>query len=116
MHVGLYHHQRLPIRGYGGTERVVVWLARGLMELGHRVTLLAAPGSDGAGAAIVPVDPRELARHGYDLTAWLPADLDVLHAHTPLRTAPACPHFVTIHGNARSDRRFPAGYIFTAAL
>src|SRR3954464_11584150 len=40
MHIALYTHSRLPVHGYGGTQRVVVWLARGLLELGHRVTLL----------------------------------------------------------------------------
>jgi glycosyltransferase involved in cell wall biosynthesis len=115
MHVALYHHERLPVRGYGGTERVVVWLARGLMELGHRVTLLAAPGSRLPGAAVVAVDPRQLERRGFDLTPWLPAGVDVLHAHTPLRAAPACPHLVTIHGNARPGRRFPPNTVFLSA-
>jgi len=41
MHVALYTHSVVPVRGYGGTQRVVIWLARGLAELGHQVTLLA---------------------------------------------------------------------------
>jgi hypothetical protein len=45
MNIALYFHGRLPVAGYGGTQRVVVWLARGLTQLGHRVTLLAAAGS-----------------------------------------------------------------------
>jgi glycosyltransferase involved in cell wall biosynthesis len=115
MHVALYHHERLPVRGYGGTERVVVWLARGLLELGHRVTLLAAPGSRLLGAAVVEVEQRALARRGFDLTPWLPAGVDVLHAHTPLRIPPACRHLTTIHGNARPGRRFPANTAFVSA-
>jgi len=35
----------LDLTPYGGTQRVVVWLARGLAELGHRVTVLAPAGS-----------------------------------------------------------------------
>ena len=41
MHIALLHHRPLPVRGYGGTERVVEWLARGLAALGHAVTLIA---------------------------------------------------------------------------
>src|SRR5207249_12179041 len=41
MHVVVASHYRLPVKGYGGTERVVVALVSGLAALGHRVTLLA---------------------------------------------------------------------------
>jgi len=114
MYVALYHPERLPIRGYGGTERVVVWLARGLLELGHRVALLAAPGSQLPGAHLVAVDRQEFARSGFDLTQWLPDSIDLLHAHVPLPAAPACPHLVTIHGNARPGQSYPANTIFVS--
>jgi glycosyltransferase involved in cell wall biosynthesis len=63
----------------------------------------------------VPVDQRELERRGYDLSPWIPPTADILHAHTPLRTPPACPHLVTIHGNARPGRAFPANTVFVSA-
>ena len=40
MRVALVHHTKLPVEGYGGTERVVVALAAGLVALGHEVTLV----------------------------------------------------------------------------
>ncbi|MCA9720867.1 MAG: glycosyltransferase, partial [Gemmatimonadetes bacterium] len=64
LHVALYHPAVLPVRGYGGTERVVVWLARGLAALGHRVTVLALPGSNLAEATTIPIDPTEAFRPG----------------------------------------------------
>ena len=45
MHIVQFHHVRLPVPKYGGAERIAVWLCQGLVELGHRVTLLAPPGS-----------------------------------------------------------------------
>src|SRR5205085_11614800 len=45
LHVAVVSHYRLPVTGYGGTERVVVSLVRGLAALGQRVTPLAAPGT-----------------------------------------------------------------------
>src|SRR2546428_197619 len=52
MHVVLACNQQLPAKGYGGPQRVVVALVRGLAALGHRVTLLALPGSRVAEAAL----------------------------------------------------------------
>jgi glycosyltransferase involved in cell wall biosynthesis len=101
MHVALYTHSRLPVRGYGGTQRVVVWLARGLAQLGHQVTLIAPAGSAVPEATLVPLDPREISRPGFDVSPHVPADADLLHAHTPLTTAPQQPHVFTLHGNRR---------------
>ncbi|HEY5939812.1 MAG TPA: glycosyltransferase [Gemmatimonadales bacterium] len=115
MHIALYTHSRLPVEGYGGTQRVVVWLARGLTELGHRVTLLAPAGSRVAGAQIVPLDPREIARPGFDLTPLLPASVEILHAHGPLRTAPDHPHVFTLHGNYGPGRGPLPNTIFVSA-
>jgi glycosyltransferase involved in cell wall biosynthesis len=99
MHIALYTHSRLPVEGYGGTQRVVVWLARGLVALGHQVTVLAPAGSRVDGARMVSLNPREIVRTGFDLTPSLPASVDILHAHGPLRTSPDHPHVFTLHGN-----------------
>ena len=101
MHVALYTHSRLPVRGYGGTQRVVVWLARGLAQLGHRVTLIAPAGSAVPEASLIALDLREVTRPGFDVSPHVPADADLLHAHTPLTTAPQQPHVFTLHGNRR---------------
>lgn len=115
MHIGLYSHRHIPIRGYGGTERVVVWLARGLAELGHRITLVALEGSRIPEASVVPLPARELRRAEFDITPFLPGDLDILHAHAPLRIRPACPSVFTLHGNLRADMTPPLNTIFVSA-
>src|SRR2546426_9771844 len=51
MHVVVASHHRLPVEGYGGPQRVVVALGRGLAGLGPRGTILPPPGTKGAGAA-----------------------------------------------------------------
>src|SRR6266550_2486808 len=45
MHVVVASHQPLPAKGYGGPQRVIVALVRGLAALGHRFPLRSAPGS-----------------------------------------------------------------------
>jgi glycosyltransferase involved in cell wall biosynthesis len=108
LHVALYHPSVLPVRRYGGTERVVVWLARGLVELGHRVTVLALPGTRLAEAAVVPVAREDAFRSGgAPLDRYLPPGVDVVHAHAPLATPPATvPFWWTFHGTGAPGRHF----------
>jgi glycosyltransferase involved in cell wall biosynthesis len=115
MHVALYFHGRLPAHGYGGTQRVIVWLARGLEQLGHRVTLLAAKGTVVPGIVTIELEPRALSRSGFNLTPFLPASLDILHAHARLTTTPDCPHVFTLHGNLRPGIPARANTIFLSA-
>ncbi len=117
LHVALYHPARLPVRNYGGTERVVVWLARGLAELGHKVSLIAAPGSDVPEATVVPIDAKLSATPGGpNLTRWLPRGVDVLHSHVPLTSPPhGLPFLWTFHGNGRPGREFPATTVALSA-
>ena len=116
-HVALYCPAVLPVRDYGGTERVVVWLARGLAELGCRVTVLALPGSRLAEAECIGVDRAEALRSGgARLERWLPAGVDILHAHAPLSQPPHGVPFVwTFHGTGRPGRTFPASTIALSA-
>jgi glycosyltransferase involved in cell wall biosynthesis len=109
MHVAVASHHRLPVEGYGGTQRVVVALVRGLTALGHRVTLLAQPGTRVPEAAkIVDVPPATLKNAGADLTPFLPADIDILHAHFPLKRGPAGrPFLQSLHGNLKAGTPLP---------
>lgn len=114
MRIVLVHHARLPVTGYGGTERVVVWLARGLAELGHEVVLLSAPGSKVPGVRHVPIDARAASRAGYDVRRHLPPSADVVHAHQEIAD-PGVPWCWTLHGNTRSPRTFAPNVIGLSA-
>jgi glycosyltransferase involved in cell wall biosynthesis len=100
MRVALLYHRRLPVRGYGGTERVVVWLARGLAALGHQVILLAPEGSRVPEAVLVPVPERVLADPECDPRPFLPPGTDVVHAHRPVPPRVGLPLLWTMHGTA----------------
>lgn len=117
MHVALVHPGKLPAKRYGGSERVVVWLARGLAALGHRVSLLAAPGSAVPEAALVPMDVNAAQKPAFDVTRYLPANLDIVHAHRPLRAPDGVPFVWTHHGNTRPEQLddLPPGMICLSA-
>jgi hypothetical protein len=114
MHVVVASHHRLPVSGYGGPQRVVVALVRGLAGLGHRVTLLAQPGSRLAEASkVIEVAPRILKNSGGDLTPLIPTDADVVHAHFPVKQLPKNAPFVqTLHGNWKPGTPIPPNTIF----
>jgi glycosyltransferase involved in cell wall biosynthesis len=115
MHVALYCHDKLPVKGYGGTQRVVVWLARGLAELGHQVSLLAGPGSRVPEANLVPIDLKAARQPGFDLTPYIPPRVDIIHSFAPLRVRPEMPYVWTQEGNFRQGKAPPPDTIFVSA-
>jgi glycosyltransferase involved in cell wall biosynthesis len=106
--------ERVPPRGYGGTERVVGWLCDELVKQGHDVTLFASGDSDTA-ATLVPCcrqalwhDPtclESIAHHvrQLELVFRRARAFDVLHFHTdfvhfPLLRRVRVPAVTTLHG------------------
>jgi glycosyltransferase involved in cell wall biosynthesis len=113
MHIAVISHHRLPVKGYGGTQRVVVALVRGLVELGHRVTLIAAPGTKLPWVPVVEANARDLHSDGSKLAPYVPRDADIVHAHFPLQSAPGRVPFVqTLHGNMKPDLAIPPHTVF----
>lgn len=112
MHFALFIRDRLPVREYGGTQRVVVYLARGLAAAGHRVTLVAADGSDVPEATLVPVPLSRLRAPDFDIRPLLPGGLDVLLAFGPLAPPPDVPWIRSLHGNRRPGTVSAANTLF----
>lgn len=113
MHIAVISHHRLPVKGSGGTERIVVALVRGLAELGHRVTLIAQPGTKIAEATVVERPAAQLRDPALDLTPLLPKDADVVHAHTPVRRLPGGPPFLqTLYVNLKPGEAVPPHTVF----
>jgi len=74
-----------PVR-YGGSERIIAALCRGLTEAGHRVRLMAGPGSHrydelvvhrGPGASFLSRARRKLEFQ--PLSLWAARDADIVH-------------------------------------
>jgi glycosyltransferase involved in cell wall biosynthesis len=94
LRVALLVAGRVPARKYGGTERVVPWLARELVRQGHAVTVIASDGSDVPGARMIFARSREEA------SARIPSDVDLVHYHSWFEPGGKLPSLNTLHGNA----------------
>ena len=99
MHIALFFWDRLPVPDYGGTQRMVVSLARGLAAAGHRVTLVAGHGSEVPEATLVPVSLEQARKPAFDIRPLLPRGLDIVLACAPLRTPPDVPWVRRLAGN-----------------
>ena len=96
---------------------MVDWLCKGLVELGHEVTLLTPSGTHpAAGVKWKEIFPdRGLFR---EVRAALPSGVDVLHTSVPFSEedeASLPVHLVTtIHGNGKPGEWFSSGAIFVS--
>jgi glycosyltransferase involved in cell wall biosynthesis len=107
-------YESVPPRLYGGTERVVSWLADELVERGHEVTLFAS-GDSRTRARLIsawpralrldPAQPDPFALHTLELAQVFSraGDFDVVHCHVDYLAFPygrlvSTPVVHTLHG------------------
>ena len=108
MHILIVHDQKIPVAGYGGTERVIWGLAKSLQGLGHQVTFLVPQGSHCPFATILPWNPSQ------SLNEQIPESVDVVHLnHTPLEFIEK-PYVVTVHGNPNEETALNINSIFVS--
>ena len=118
MNLTLYHPVKLPVRGYGGVERVVFWLAKGLAELGVQVRVAAMSGSLlPPGVALLPLPSND---EGDFLSALGKSGAsELVHFMAPPATATTeklqsvgVHSLVTIHGNGKPGEVFADTSVF----
>ena len=83
----------IPVTAYGGTQRVIWYLGKELVKLGHRVTFLAERGSSCDFARVVPIDPAR------PIAGQIPEDADIVHFNNAVPQGVCKPYIVTHHGN-----------------
>ena len=40
MHILIVNRSKIPVSAYGGAERIIWWLGKALVQMGHQVTYL----------------------------------------------------------------------------
>lgn len=115
MKICLFHPVLLPPRNYGGVERALLWLAKGLVERGHDVTLATIPESRlPNGVKKLEIDPNN--RSAEVLLGQLPRGTEVVHFMAPpeagVMEALPCPSLLTVHGQGQKGEVFPKNTVF----
>lgn len=106
------HAGILPVKTYGGTERILFWHMCELVRQGHQVTLIGHPQS-------------EVAMHGIELIAleaakkddWgslIPIDASIVHLQYNWQKALRVPHINTVHGNGKLGEVFYPNSVFVS--
>lgn len=115
MKICIFHPTLLPPKHYGGVERVVLWLAKGLVERGHEVWVGALGGSDlPQGVQLLPFVPGRTSAS--ELLRRLPPGIDVVHWMAPPEEGVwaklPCAGVLTVHGNGKKGEIFPVNTVF----
>lgn len=114
LHITIFYSGRIPVPPprYGGTQRVIYWLGKALIQLGHQVTLIARQGSCIPGVELRSIDDASLADHSW--TRLISDATDIIHCFSSPPMGLSKPMVLTIEGNGRPGERFPANTIFVS--
>ena len=104
MKIALFSTGEIPPIKYGGTERVVYWLAKGLKELGHEITIYCTKYN----LAIEDVEYRIIEKE-LDLLILEKElkEFDIVHFHNKINFEPTYTYLHTMHGNAKDGEFMP---------
>jgi glycosyltransferase involved in cell wall biosynthesis len=108
MKIVFEHNGILPVLKYGGTERIIYWLMKELVKLGHQVTLIGS-----AESQVQSIGVKLIPRIDHEWTKLIPKDTDLVHtfySHEGIEF----PHLVTIEGNGQPGETFSENTVFVS--
>ncbi|MFC2098852.1 glycosyltransferase [Bacteroidota bacterium] len=100
----------IPVALYGGVERIVWYLGRELVDMGHELTYLVKEGSSCDFAEIITLDlDRKIAEQ-------IPKNIDIVHYHyTPDHVSEtSIPYLITVHGNRNDHSEHDINSVFVS--
>jgi len=98
----------IPVTKYGGTERVIWYLGKELVKMGHKVTYLVKNGSYCDFATVLFFNPA------LNINAQIPDHIDVVHFNFPPTQEILKPFIVTLHGNINDERLLDINTVFVS--
>ncbi|MBF0363494.1 MAG: glycosyltransferase [Oligoflexia bacterium] len=109
----LFHHEGiLPVKKYGGTERIIFWHIKQLIKMGHQVFLIGSPHSTELQKLGVKIIERTSNISINDWRELIPSNIDIIHLfYTPPFDLDV-PHLITIEGNGHPGEKFKKNTCF----
>ncbi|OFZ16554.1 MAG: hypothetical protein A2X86_12220 [Bdellovibrionales bacterium GWA2_49_15] len=112
MKIVFQHDHPLPIKTYGGTERIMFWHMKELVRQGHHVVLIGHPNSSVEAHGISHV---KMAREDHNNWKHLvPKDADVIHLQYNHTVDLPIPTINTVHGNGQMGEYFSKNSVFVS--
>lgn len=99
MKILIANNTTIPVKAYGGTERVIWWLGKELVRLGHEVVYLVKKGSSCPFAKVLILNEKK------PIVEQIPKDIDIAHFHFEMWEELPCPVLFTIHGNTKDPEK-----------
>ncbi len=103
------HPEKVPVRNYGGTERILIWLMKELVLLGHQVYLIGHPQSEVSNIGVTLI-PR--SKEINDFRPLIPKDVDLIHLFSNPKFNFEIPVIATLHGNGQVGEKFHQNTVF----
>lgn len=104
MNIALISTGEIPPIKYGGTERVVYWLAKGLKDLGHNVTIYCPKYNFPIDGVKYKITEKELDLEDFEEEL---KQYDIVHFHNKINFEPKYKYIHTMHGNAKEAEFMP---------
>jgi glycosyltransferase involved in cell wall biosynthesis len=108
MHICIVNNSVIPALKYGGTERVIWWLGKMLVKMGHKVSYLAAKGSYCPFADVYVNDPA------IPFNSQVPETADVVHLFPQPNEIPDKPYIITLEGNVNETIELDRNTVFVS--
>jgi glycosyltransferase involved in cell wall biosynthesis len=110
MKILIVNNSTIPVKLYGGTERVIWYLGKELVKLGHKVTYLVKKNSSCDFGDVIFMDETK------DVLEQIPDNIDVIHFNfTPKNVENIKkPYLITIHGNGDNLEKFNVNTVFVS--
>jgi glycosyltransferase involved in cell wall biosynthesis len=108
MHILIVNNTSIPVQKYGGTERVIWWLGKALVQSGHQVSYLVAPGSSCDFANVYTYN------ESVPFNTLIPGDIDVVHLNHHVNEIPNIPYLQTMHGNINYAMELDQNTVFVS--
>jgi glycosyltransferase involved in cell wall biosynthesis len=109
MHILIVNNTSIPVKQYGGTERVIWWLGKQLVNMGHKVSYLVGPGSYCDFATGV-----HTLNHSIPFNQQIPSGVDLVHLNCKVNEQPNIPYIFTLHGNNNDQYPLDLNTVFVS--
>ena len=107
MHIVIAHDSVLPALKYGGTERVVWWLAKALNSMGHKISLMAKAGTTCPFADVIIMNNEPEKQ--------IPESADLIHFFGGIDTRKLSkPYIYTMEGNTYDFAEMDLNRVFVS--